>query len=219
MLTTAVPASGIERQGIAPNNVCISVPPFTVAVWVNPKDAVTATTLWSAAGTGFTGWYFNMSGGNYGWQALSGSSGIATPSRSVLQNKWQHLTAVELSANSRACYLDAANKGTDTTSVSVTLPSNAVESIGKYDAPGGGTGNNLNGTIADVRVYNRALTDAEVWELYDPRSRWDLYWQPNTRAYSFMSAAAAFDATQFPHIPMDQPYIVPVKMVPSGRVS
>jgi hypothetical protein len=47
------------------------------------------------------------------------------------------------------------------------------------------------GLIADVRIYKRALSDAEVWALYDPRSRWDLYWQPNTRAYSFMSAIAA----------------------------
>lgn len=27
----------------------------------------------------------------------------------------------------------------------------------------------------DLRVYNRALTPAEVWKLWDPRSRWDLW--------------------------------------------
>jgi hypothetical protein len=77
----------------------------------------------------------------------------------------------------------------------------------------------FSGWISDVMVWNRELTQQEVWQLYAPSSRWDLYWQPNTRAYSFLQSAAAFDATQFPHIPMDQPYIVPVKMVPSGRVS
>jgi len=31
------------------------------------------------------------------------------------------------------------------------------------------------GLIGDVRVYNRALTPAEVWQLYDPATRWELY--------------------------------------------
>ena len=73
------------------------------------------------------------------------------------------------------------------------------------------------GQIAEVRVYNRALTDNEVWELYAPQTRWDLYWQPSRRVY--VQAPASFDATQFPHIPLDNPYIVPTRMVPSGRVS
>jgi hypothetical protein len=49
---------------------------------------------------------------------------------------------------------------------------------------GGNTGGEgWGGTISDVRVYNRALTDTEVWGLYDPVTRWDLYWQPAKRLY------------------------------------
>lgn len=36
----------------------------------------------------------------------------------------------------------------------------------------------LSCTIFDTRVYNRALSSAEVARLYDPRTRWDLYHRP-----------------------------------------
>lgn len=36
----------------------------------------------------------------------------------------------------------------------------------------------LNGAIWDARIYNRALTDAEVWSLYAPETRWQLYGAP-----------------------------------------
>jgi hypothetical protein len=58
-----------------------------------------------------------------------------------------------------------------------------------YD--GGGTNDQLAGSIASVAMWSREMTASEVWELYDPRTRWDLYWQPSNRAYSFMSVAAA----------------------------
>jgi hypothetical protein len=29
--------------------------------------------------------------------------------------------------------------------------------------------------LADVRVYNRALSPGEIWQLYDPQTRWQLY--------------------------------------------
>jgi hypothetical protein len=74
------------------------------------------------------------------------------------------------------------------------------------------------GPIWHVGMWLRAFSASEVWNIANVVP-WDLYWQPNTRAYSFLQSAAAFDATQFPHIPLDVPYIVPTKMVPSGRVS
>lgn len=74
--------------------------------------------------------------------------------------------------------------------------------------------------ILDARIYNRYWSTPEVQIGSQPQAGFDLYWQPSNRAYSFMSSQqAAFDATQFPHIPMDQPYLVPTRMVPSGRVS
>jgi len=40
------------------------------------------------------------------------------------------------------------------------------------------------GTVwADARAYSRALSDAEVYALYDPRTRYDLYYQPSRKIY------------------------------------
>lgn len=53
-------------------------------------------------------------------------------------------------------------------------------------------GNNyvVDGSCCDFRIWNRALTDAEVWELYQPSTRWDLYWRPQ-RVYVSNAIAAA----------------------------
>jgi len=31
------------------------------------------------------------------------------------------------------------------------------------------------GNITDVRLYTRGLSPAEVWQIFDPRTRWELY--------------------------------------------
>ena len=72
-------------------------------------------------------------------------------------------------------------------------------------------------TLLDVRIWSRRLSPADVWALYDPATRWDLYWQPGRRV--FFDVGAAFDASLFPHLrPLD-----PVRrlgaMIPSGRVA
>jgi hypothetical protein len=49
----------------------------------------------------------------------------------------------------------------------------------------------LDGTIQDIRFYNRALTDAEVFALYDPATRWDLYAPVARRTYVFLHGGAS----------------------------
>lgn len=48
------------------------------------------------------------------------------------------------------------------------------------------------GMLWDARIYKRALSSAEVWALYDPRTRYDLYLQ--SRRKSAMDAIAAATA-------------------------
>jgi hypothetical protein len=48
----------------------------------------------------------------------------------------------------------------------------------------------FNGRIGDVRIYNRALSAAEVWQLYDPITRWELY-QPARRWWTAGVTGAA----------------------------
>jgi hypothetical protein len=159
--------------------------PFTIACWHYPRTLNSQTCVYNTTVSGFVGWYLYDQGGTPSFQAFDGSTGTATATTSHVTNQWQHLVGVEYATNSRACFRNGAGKGTNTTTVAPGSPTNREE-IGAI----GGI-SSWDGLIADVRIYKRALSDAEVWALYDPRSRWDLYWQPNTRAYSFMSAIAA----------------------------
>ena len=48
----------------------------------------------------------------------------------------------------------------------------------------------FNGRIGDVRIYNRGMSPAEAWQLWDPLTRWELY-KPLRRLW----AAGAMGAT------------------------
>lgn len=49
----------------------------------------------------------------------------------------------------------------------------------------------LSAQYADTRFYSRTLSDADHWALYDPATRWDLYWVPGRRVFFDVGAAAA----------------------------
>ena len=67
-------------------------------------------------------------------------------------------------------YVNGVQKNTSTPGGTTSTSSNNW-TIGAQ--PGGGEG--WDGLIADVRLYNRALSAAEIWSLYAPQTRWDLY--------------------------------------------
>ena len=50
---------------------------------------------------------------------------------------------------------------------------------------------NLNLQVQDSRIYNRALSPAEIWAMYDPATRWELYAPVMPRGVVYVPAAAA----------------------------
>ena len=58
----------------------------------------------------------------------------------------------------------------------------------------GGTATNApNAITLDCRVYNRALTDADVQHLFQPMTRWDLYRQASRTAMVSLGGAVAYE--------------------------
>lgn len=98
----------------------------------------------------------------------------------VVLNRASTISASRAGATLRV-YMDGRLDGTSAVSATACVASHPFKIGSYYDDSGRATG----GVFADARIYTRALSDAEHWALYDPATRWDLYWQPSTRAYAW----------------------------------
>jgi hypothetical protein len=71
----------------------------------------------------------------------------------------------------------------------------------------------FNGQIGPVSLYNRALSEAEVWALYDPATRWELYqparpmiwWVPPATGTTYTQSLAASVEPVTYDLPMGAP--------------
>ncbi len=62
----------------------------------------------------------------------------------------------------------------------------------------------FDGDIWHACFWNRALNDNEVWALFDPETRWDLYYETGRVSYFFVPAAGAvpvINLVMAPYIP------------------
>lgn len=134
-------------------------------------------------------------GGQY-WvcRFTSGTTGDAGPFgrnaniTGLATNTWQHLgftwTYSGSGSGTNQTYRDglANSSATGTTTAAGTVEDFTIGrrvSFGFFD-----------GLVADVRVYDRALSPAVVWQLWDPSTRWDLYYPLRQRVFVDMGAAA-----------------------------
>ena len=103
-------------------------------------------------------WYAGWVTGNIDHRAV-----ISSATMSVISGSWYHLAVVwDDTTNVTMVYLNGVSKGQNTSLVtnSIIQPLR----IGSYDATTDGF---FDGTIDDVRVYNRALTYDEIKRLYN----------------------------------------------------
>ena len=153
----------------------VAAAPLTMAAWFYANDITTEHTICSISDTGGTTDRFAMlANGDLAGDPIrasaraSDSPSAAATSTSYSASTWQHACAVFASSTSRSAYLNGGGKVTDTnsrtpagldsTSVGVLLPL-----IASY----------MDGLIAELGIWNVALTDAEVASLakgYSPAS-------------------------------------------------
>lgn len=116
-------------------------------------------------------------------------------STSVVSGGW-HLVVGTRDATTLSVYTDGRLEN----STAVTggmLNQSQNTSIGYSTA----FGENSTANIGDCAIWNRALSPAEVWSLYDPATRWSLY-QPIVRKTYFDLAAGGGGATFVPQVIM-----------------
>jgi hypothetical protein len=139
--------------------------PFTVSVWFKRyNDLVTENTIWrigprtdeKCLGLAVSGGNFNF----FGNDSTDGSFSSTTfNGGGYVVGRWYHVACV-YDGSSRYIFIDSVRDGTTVTnsldfnaSTELVLGFNGVD---KY----------LNGSIANFRLFNRALTSDEIYQLY-----------------------------------------------------
>ena len=145
----------LNRQNLGEN--------FTVSLWLKPDDAFSKDQSclflgyhdpekWlGVAGNEDGTARFWANGNGYGWNSL-GNTAIST--------QWHQLTLVG-SADGVAAYLDGVQWGSGSTNSPLVGENQDIYvGVTYWDAE-------FNGLVDDVKVYNRALSEAEIYRLYD----------------------------------------------------
>ncbi len=137
---------------------------FTVGAWIKTSDvASTIFSKGSLAGSGYIFWI--NSGGTIGMSALTVESAWSDyfSSFNVNDDKWHHVVFTR-SGTSLAIYVDGVKSNLP------TLNGNTISGASGYTAKIGkdlAGGYEFNGLIDDVRIYNRALSGAEISAIYN----------------------------------------------------
>jgi uncharacterized protein (TIGR02145 family) len=145
---------------------------FSVSFWTKMKSSSGVFLGKDGSGSGTGGWAVDI--GSNKLEFFGKTSGAATAfsrssSSNVNDDKWHHAVAVfttsttVISNNTITIYLDGVlNQGTLTQTSTYAAGNNAM-----YLGNRGGLDYYLDGYMDDVRIYNRALSAAEIKQLYN----------------------------------------------------
>lgn len=158
----------IRNNGVflSVSNAVVSQTPLTIAAWNKVTDINTAQAVVSICTNNGTHRFQIVLVANtarYRCNAVgSSATGFAEATASATAGTWGHVAAVFSSDSSRTCYFNGGNSGTSsvTSTLSETLSQVQIGSV--YI---NGNSNYMNGDIAEVGIWNAALTASEVASL------------------------------------------------------
>jgi hypothetical protein len=149
------------RRASAP----VTAVPLTMACWFN-HDLLQDASLCSVSNIGGAGTWFGLftglTGVVFASTTSSGNQANAITTATYTTGSWNHCCGVFSAINSRTIYLNGGNAVTNTTS---RTPSNVAETIIGSRRAGGIFGSYFNGKIAEVGIWNAALTANEIASL------------------------------------------------------
>lgn len=159
---------------------------FSVSCWCVPDTNDIDRAAWSWEGTDDLVMYPNDSsvvdGIRIFWRDVAGSSREAGGSDRT--GETLNIVFVSRASNNHEIFLNGESVHTFTNTG--TAGPFSTFHIGSF----GGNVQEFNGIIWDTRVYAKALNDAEIWALYNPASRWELYYETGRVTYFIVPAAA-----------------------------
>jgi hypothetical protein len=165
-----------SSQSVSVATAVVSGPPFSVSCWFKLDSTSDNLSLFTVNNFSASLEYFRsafVAGTGLVTQTQSGSAALAVATASPATGVWQHAGGVWSSSNSRACYLNGGNKGTNATSLTPTgVNQSAIGAIVRASSPSYSTGE-----VAEVAVWSAALTDEEVALLGKGFSPLCLWWR------------------------------------------
>ncbi len=186
MSTSTSPAAGKIGQGLkfdgADDCVNAGLPAslditgaITVAAWVKPRSSALNKGIVSKSSVGggaSTQQYHLYDSGSNRMGFVVGSSTITlssvTANNAVPNNQWSHLVGVYNGTDTTSLYLNGVRVDIDTSANFGPLQQSVKNfNIGSTHGTSVCNGGYFDGSIDDVRVYNRALSAAEVKALYN----------------------------------------------------
>jgi hypothetical protein len=142
----------------------VSGPPLTMACWFNASQTTTSDYLVSVSN--ISG-YFALAifGANAGdpvgaFDYASAGPYFAYTTAGYTSNTWNHAAGVWSGLNSRTAYINGGNSGTNSSTQGATTLSRSQIGANAVAAT-----NRMNGLIAEVGIWNAALTAAEIASL------------------------------------------------------
>jgi concanavalin A-like lectin/glucanase superfamily protein/uncharacterized protein DUF2341 len=132
---------------------------ITLSAWVNTDIADSSNYIFISKDS--DAYYLAITNGNVRFRSLDLSSDTTTGETTLSTDTWYHLAAT-YDGKTVKVYVNGEIDDTEVSSGSMSDGSNDVQ-IGSFT----GTGNFFNGTIDEVRIYNRALSPQEIKDLYN----------------------------------------------------
>lgn len=146
---------------------------FTITCWVNRLTTADNKKIWGKVSAGFVGPALRVDTTATLFQYRDSSATARTVSTVALTSGAWALVACIFDADAALVGIQINNRARVTASVAgFTFVSTTQKfTLGQI----GSNADYFTGRLADVRIYNRVLTEAEVWRMWDPATRWELY--------------------------------------------
>ena len=150
----------------------VTAAPLTLACWFYPNNVANNMVLMSVPDNAEvnSNRFFLFANGNAAGDPIEAGAqggatiGVAATTAGFTANNWNHACGVFTSTSSRTSYLNGGSAGTNTTTVT---PSGVDRVRVAARFSGGNAGLYLSGRLAEIGIWNAALTAAEVAALAD----------------------------------------------------
>ena len=149
-----------------PNNTALDTQTPTVEVWVK-TNATSQNGFWFEKGTVNTQYSLFQGGGLILWRMnIGGITQLSATTATYMNTSSWYQVVGTYTSGTRRLYINGIQVNSDTQSGTIATNSGGM-SIGVYGGYSGGRGYYYNGNLAACRIYNRALSAAEIQQNYN----------------------------------------------------